>query len=121
MKQFEIDEVLTPGTARQNKRRETQVRRDFWATAKRAARQIPFMDEVAAAYFCAIDPKTPLRPKGVMLAALAYFVLPFDAIPDFLIGFGYSDDLAVLTAAIASIRTHIKPEHRAKAAAALAD
>ena len=120
MKQVEIDEILTPGDARQNRRREANVLRDFFATARRAARHIPFMDEVVAAYYCALDPKTPIRPKGVLLAALAYFVLPLDFIPDFLIGFGFSDDLAVLTAAIASIRSHIKPEHRKRAEQALA-
>ncbi|MGB3503049.1 MAG: YkvA family protein [Mesorhizobium sp.] len=121
MKHVEIDEILTPGDEKQNRRREETVRRDFWTTAKRAARHIPFMDEVAAAYYCAIDPKTPMRPKGVLLAALAYFVLPFDVVPDFLLGVGFTDDLAVLTAAIAAIRGHIKPEHRKKAARMLAE
>lgn len=120
MKQVEIDEILAPRDVKENRRREANVRRDFFATARRAARHIPFMDEVVAAYYCALDPKTPIRPKGVLLAALAYFVLPFDFIPDFLIGFGFSDDLAVLTAAIASIRTYIKPEHRKRAEQALA-
>jgi uncharacterized membrane protein YkvA (DUF1232 family) len=121
MKHVEIDEILTPGNASQNRRREANVKRSFWQTARRAAKYIPFMDEVVASYYCAIDPKTPLRPKGVLLAALAYFVLPFDVIPDFLVGFGFTDDIAVLTAAIASIRQHIRPEHVKAAAKALAD
>jgi len=121
MKQVEIDEILTPGDQRENSRRESRVRRDFWRTAKRAVRYVPLMDEVVAAYYCALDPKTPFRPKGVILAALAYFVFPLDAIPDFLVGLGFTDDLAVLTAAIASIRQHIRPEHRKAAQKALAD
>lgn len=121
MKHVEIDEILTPGDKTQNRRREANVKRSFWQTAKRAAKHIPFMDEVVAAYYCALDPKTPLRPKGVLLAALAYFVLPFDVIPDVLLGVGFTDDIAVLTAAIASIRQHIKPEHRNAAAKALAE
>lgn len=120
MKETEIDEILTPADERETSRRETRVRLEFWRTAKRAARQIPFMDEVVAAYYCALDPKTPFRVRGTLLAALAYFVLPLDVVPDFLVGFGFTDDLAVLTAAITSIRSHIKPAHRKAAAKALA-
>lgn len=100
---------------------EGEVREKFWRTAKKAARQIPFMDEVVAAYYCAMDKDTPLRAKATLLGALGYFVLPFDFIPDFVVGLGYTDDLAVLTAAIAAVRTHITPAHRQAAKDALAD
>ncbi len=97
------------------------MRRDFWRTVKRAARQVPFMDEVVAAYYCALDRKTPLRAKGILLAALAYFVMPADAIPDVLLGIGFTDDIAVLTAAISAVAAHVTPAHRAAARAALSD
>ena len=100
---------------------ESLVRRDFWRTVKRAARQVPFMDEVVAAYYCALDRKTPLRAKGILLAALAYFVMPADAIPDVLLGIGFTDDIAVLTAAISAVAAHVTPAHRAAARAALSD
>lgn len=100
---------------------ESLVRRDFWRTVKRAARQMPFMDEVVAAYYCALDRKTPLRAKGILLAALAYFVMPADAIPDVLLGIGFTDDIAVLTAAISAVAAHVTPAHRAAARAALSD
>ena len=116
-----VDEILAPVPVREQARREHRVRTDFWRTVKRAAASIPFMDEVVAAYYCALDPKTPFRVRGTLLAALAYFVLPLDWIPDFLIGFGFTDDLAVLTAALTAIRSHITPAHRAAARKALAD
>ena len=119
MDQAKIDDILTPGDEADNSDRERRVRAGFWRTARRAARYVPFMDEIVAAYYCALDPATPFRVRGILLAALAYFVLPFDAIPDFLLGFGFTDDLAVLTAAITSIRTHIKPVHRDAARSAL--
>lgn len=100
---------------------ETYVRDNFWRTAKRAARHVPFMRDVVAAYYCALDKRTPLRAKGIIFAALAYFVLPADAIPDFVFGLGFTDDVAVLTAAISTIAAHLKPSHRAAARAALAD
>ena len=100
---------------------ESTVRRNFWRTAKKAARQVPFMEELVAAYYCAMDNKTPLRAKGILLAALGYFVLPADAIPDFVIGLGFTDDIAVLTAAITTVRAHIRPVHRLAAREAIAD
>ncbi len=99
---------------------ESEIREKFWRTAKRAARQIPFMDEVVAAYFCALDSNTPLRAKAILLAALGYFVLPADTIPDFVLGLGFTDDMAVLTAALAAVRAHMTPAHRLAAREALA-
>ena len=100
---------------------EGEVREKFWRTAKKAARQIPFMEDVVAAYYCALDRDTPLRVKGILLAALGYFVLPIDAIPDIVAGIGFTDDIAVLTAAIAAVRSHITPAHRLAAKQAIAD
>ena len=45
--------------------------------------------------------------------------MPVDVIPDFILGLGFTDDMAVLLAAINVIRTHIKPEHYDKAQEAL--
>lgn len=116
-----IGAVLAPVSAEETRRREERVRSKFWRTVKRAARQIPFMDEVVAAYYCALDTETPTRARGILLASLAYFVLPTDLIPDFLVAFGFTDDLAVLTAAITAIRPHIKDHHRDAAKRALED
>jgi uncharacterized membrane protein YkvA (DUF1232 family) len=101
--------------------REKRVRSRFWATLKKAARQIPFSESLVAAYYCALDPATPTRVRATLLAALAYFVMPVDAIPDVLVGIGFSDDATVLLAAIAMVRAHITPEHRAAARQAMAD
>ncbi|WP_181701082.1 YkvA family protein [Chthonobacter albigriseus] len=101
--------------------RERRVRRDFWRVAKKAARSVPFMDEVVAAYYCAMDPKTPVKVRGTLLAALAYFVVPFDIVPDFILGLGFGDDVTVLAAAIAMVRSHIHDRHREAARKALAE
>lgn len=98
---------------------EADLRRRFWHTARRAARQVPFMDEVVAAYYCALDSDTPFRAKAILLGALGYFVLPTDSIPDIILGFGFTDDIAVLTAAISAVRSHITPAHRLAARQAL--
>jgi uncharacterized membrane protein YkvA (DUF1232 family) len=111
-------EILGP---EQDRGRARRVKNRFWSTLKRAARQIPFAENLVAAYFCAFDPKTPVRVRGILLAALAYFVLPIDAIPDVLAGIGFSDDASILLLAIATVQAHITPAHRAAAKQALAD
>lgn len=121
MDEAKIGGILKPVSVHEDARREKRVRESFWRTAKRAARHVPFMEDVVAAYFAALDKRTPLRVRGTLLAALAYFVMPVDMIPDFIVGFGFTDDVAVLTAAIAAIQGHIRPAHRKAALDALAD
>ena len=58
--------------------------------------------------------------KAAIIGALAYFVLPFDAIPDMLPVVGFTDDAAVLATAIRLVATHITPVHRGAARAKLA-
>lgn len=101
--------------------RAERVKSRFFATLKKAARYIPFTDELVSAYFCALDPETPHHVRAMLLAALAYFVLPLDTVPDFLVGIGFGDDAAVLLATIAMVRTHISPIHRETARKVLAD
>ncbi|AHK42750.1 MULTISPECIES: YkvA family protein [Ensifer] len=121
MDDVKIGEILLPGEESEQERREKRVKRRFWPTFRRAARQIPFSRELVAAYYCAIDPKTPTRTRGILLAALAYFVLPLDFLPDVLAVVGFSDDVAVLTAAFAAISGQIKEAHYLKADETLAD
>jgi uncharacterized membrane protein YkvA (DUF1232 family) len=99
--------------------REERVRRDFWAKLKRFAGQVPFVEDLVAGYYCALDPDTPMRVRGMLLAAIAYFILPFDLIPDIIAGLGFADDAALLTAVLALVSAHITPTHRAAAARAL--
>lgn len=100
-------------------RNEDTVKRGFWPKLGRVLARVPFAEDAIAAYYCAFDPATPLKVKGILLAALAYFVLPFDALPDFIVGLGFTDDMAVLFAAIGMIRNHLTPAHRGKAREAL--
>jgi uncharacterized membrane protein YkvA (DUF1232 family) len=99
--------------------RERKIRRDFWAKLKRFAGLVPFVDDLVAAYYCALDPATPMRVRGMLLAALAYFILPADLIPDMILGLGFADDAALLTAVVGLVAAHITPTHRAAAARAL--
>jgi len=108
--------VQLPATIARNER---TVKRSFWKKFFRVARHVPFAEDLAAAYFCATDTATPARVKAILFAALAYFVMPVDLIPDFIAGFGYTDDAAVLAAAIGLVSRHVKPRHHARARAVL--
>jgi uncharacterized membrane protein YkvA (DUF1232 family) len=110
---------LTPAEADKLRNDRTRVERDFWQKLKVAARKIPFIDDLVSIYYCAIDPATPLRVKAILYGALAYFVVPFDVVPDFIAIFGFGDDAAVLYAAVRTVLPHIKPEHREQAKEAL--
>ncbi len=94
---------------------EAAIARDFWPKLKRSLARIPFAEDVLAAFYCAFDPSTPLKVKGILLGALAYFIMPIDVIPDVLLGLGFTDDMAVLYTAISMIRSHMTQAHRDKA------
>src|ERR1051325_3162515 len=81
-------------------RNERIVRKHFWKQFLAVAGRVPFAEDIAAAYFCAIDPATPGRVRGILLAALAYFLLPWDIIPTFFIALGLMGDAAVLAGTI---------------------
>jgi uncharacterized membrane protein YkvA (DUF1232 family) len=96
-----------------------RVRRNFWAKLKRFAGSLPFTEDLLAAYYCAFDRETPRHVQAALLGAIAYFVLPFDFLPDMLPVLGFTDDAAVLATAIRMVSSHITPEHREAAHAAL--
>lgn len=110
---------LSPEDADKLKRDRGRVERDFWQKLKATCRRIPFIDDLTAVYYCAMDPATPLQVKAILFGALAYFVVPFDIVPDFVAIFGFGDDAAVLYAAVRAVLPHIKPTHRAQAKDAL--
>jgi uncharacterized membrane protein YkvA (DUF1232 family) len=98
-----------------------RVKRGFWRKIRAVARHIPFAEDALAAYYCAFDPRTPTRVRGVLLAALAYFVVPADLLPDFVPALGFTDDAAVIAATLQLVTAHIEPQHRDAAQKALAD
>jgi uncharacterized membrane protein YkvA (DUF1232 family) len=100
---------------------ERRVRSDFWKTLRKAASKVPFTEDLVAGYYCALDPQTPMRTRAILLGALAYFVLPLDWVPDFIIGFGFTDDVAVLAAAIGAVRSSLKDAHYSAARKALSE
>lgn len=109
-----------PIDPRRYQRDKARVEKGFWAKVRRTLGRVPFLEEAVAAYFCAIDRQTPVQVKAILMAALAYFVLPVDTIPDFIAWLGFADDAAVLALAIRSVEPHIKERHRRRARATIA-
>ncbi len=90
---------------------EALVNQGFWDKLRKTLGRVPFVEDALAAYYCATDGKTPMYVKAVLMGALAYFIVPTDVIPDFIAGIGYTDDAAVLAAAIGAVRSAMRPEH----------
>lgn len=99
--------------------RQEKVNKGFWPKLMKFIGRVPFVDDVVAAYFCTLDPTTPLSARATLLGALAYFIMPIDLIPDFIALIGFTDDAAVIAIAIAIANAHIKPAHRKLAAKTL--
>jgi uncharacterized membrane protein YkvA (DUF1232 family) len=95
------------------------VRKRFWIKLKQVAARLPFTEDLLAAYYCGFDKQTPRHVQAALLGAIAYFILPFDFIPDMMPVLGFTDDAAVLATAIRLVATHITEDHRQAARAAL--
>jgi uncharacterized membrane protein YkvA (DUF1232 family) len=101
--------ALVPAVVKLNEQR---VAVGFWPKIRKVAARVPFAAEALAVWYCARDEETPTAAKGMMLAALAYFVLPTDVIPDFIAGLGYTDDAAVFATLLGLVGRNLKPKHR---------
>jgi uncharacterized membrane protein YkvA (DUF1232 family) len=98
---------------------ERLVRKGFWPKLRRLAARLPFAEQALTAYYCAFDRQTPHTVRLTLLGALVYFVVPFDAVADFLPLFGLADDAGVLSAALLAVGSHITDSHKHAAQEAL--
>ena len=97
--------------------------KSFWDTIRNYASKIGLevVEQALSMYYALQDPNTPAWAKSIIIGALIYFISPVDAIPDFIPVVGLSDDIGVLAGALATVTMHIKPEHKAQAAAKAAE
>jgi uncharacterized membrane protein YkvA (DUF1232 family) len=113
------DHTMGFGPAEELAKDRESVRKRFWIKLKRVVSQLPFAEDLLAAYYCAFDRQTPRHVQATLLGAIAYFILPFDFIPDMMPLLGFTDDAAVLATAIRLVASHITEDHRDAARAAL--
>lgn len=88
----------------------------FWQKVKTVAMKAgkKVIHQSLKLYYCLLDDDTPAWAKTVIIAALAYFITPIDAVIDIIPG-GYVDDLGALITAAATVAAHIKDVHVAQA------
>jgi len=87
------------------------------AFSKTAGKEV--IEKVLILFAALKDKDTPAWSKGIIIAALGYFISPIDAIPDMIPFAGYADDLSAVAAAIAAVALHIKKEHVTSAKATM--
>ncbi len=68
--------------------------------SRRAGKEVMAASE--AVYLTMKDPSISVTQKALLVGALAYLLLPVDAVPDFLPG-GYADDISILLTSLASM------------------
>jgi uncharacterized membrane protein YkvA (DUF1232 family) len=72
-------------------------------------------------YYTLQKPELPMKARVTIIAALGYFILPFDLIPDLAVGVGYTDDLGALGVALIQVAMHIDDDVKKRAKAKLSD
>jgi len=77
--------------------------------------KITFLRDAVAMYKAAVDPDVQNVNKAICFAALAYFIMPIDAIPDVIPILGFTDDAAMIAGAIKSMGNVITDKHRREA------
>ena len=63
--------------------------------------------------------ETPFWARNIIMASVAYFLSPFDAIPDLTPFLGFTDDFSVMMFGLVSIACFINEDVRGKARASL--
>lgn len=73
------------------------------------------INQALTLYYTLRAPGTPIWCRTVILGSLAYFISMIDGIPDLTPVLGYTDDISVMAAAIATVANYITPEIKQKA------
>lgn len=80
------------------KEKEKFVDENLWGKLEKSGKRISFAKDILALYRYMKDPFVKWYRKAIVIAALVYFIVPIDTIPDLTPLFGYMDDLGVITA-----------------------
>jgi uncharacterized membrane protein YkvA (DUF1232 family) len=88
---------------------------DFFRKVRQTVGKIPFADDVVALWFCMQDDNTPGWAKAQIGLALVYFISPIDAIPDVIVGLGYTDDAGLIGGCIRILGAHVTADHKRQA------
>ena len=89
----------------------------FWEKIRNCPKKVgrEVIEKALMLFYALGDENVPIWAKTALTSALAYFISPVDAIPDFIPGIGYADDLAVMASALATTCAYISDETIARA------
>jgi uncharacterized membrane protein YkvA (DUF1232 family) len=95
----------------------------FWDKLRRYARVAgrTVVERALRLYYASQDPATPPWARRAIYAGLAYFLVPFDFVPDFIPAVGYTDDAATLLATLAFVSVYVGKDIKIRAAAKTAE
>lgn len=95
----------------------------FWTKIRKTAKKagIGIIRPALLLYYVSLDKKVSFADKARIYGSLGYFILPTDAVPDFIIGLGYTDDLIALAWALHSVWKNVTPEIKRRADAKLTE
>ncbi|SDG29783.1 Uncharacterized membrane protein YkvA, DUF1232 family [Limimonas halophila] len=96
------------------------VEHGFWARVREHLGGTARLEDGVTLYYCAVDPRTPLKVKALLMAALAAFVTPARGPVRVLGSLAGLNASALFAKALAAARAHVRDEHRERARAALA-
>ncbi len=73
------------------------------------------IEQALVLFYTLKAPATPLWVRTAIIGSLSYFISMIDGIPDLTPVLGYTDDITVMAAAIASLSAYITPEIKQQA------
>lgn len=96
---------------------EASLRVKLARAGRRAGREV--VEKVLWLWFASRRPDLPGWARTRIYGALAYFVLPLDAVPDVLPVAGYADDLGVLALALLTVARYVDADVKRRTARVL--
>lgn len=104
-----LDELDIPGAEKEYTNKEKYVRENIAEKLRSVRIGIRLVKHVLALFRYMKDAKIPWYRKSVVVAALAYFIMPLDVIPDMMPLIGYLDDFGVIAAVLGYLGKEIRP------------
>lgn len=85
------------------------VEEKLWVKLEKVGSKISFAKDLLALYKYVVDASVSWQRKAIVVAALVYFIVPIDSIPDLAPLFGYMDDLGVIMATLKFLGSELIP------------
>lgn len=107
--QFEQEFDFEPTTESDFERKANHVKKYFHRKVGTLDRTLRFVSDLLALFRYMSDPNVHLGKKVVVVAALLYFIFPFDSIPDILPLVGFLDDIGIVAGTVKFMAGELEP------------